>query len=615
MRKRTTNQIFILIFLVFLFNILFLPLSEHDNSGKDIIINPMNSANLEGAENIIITDISRIGNISGYGILSLKDTFSIKNLNNNPITSVLIAISLNKSDHLIYFESRGVDENSLLTERSNMKMGDFEMIAIYFDSPLLPQQTKTISFFTKYKDLLTLYMKVENQYFTYLGLVYPVFPYKSERKMDAVYFLPQDAGDIGGGWGSETPDLHLITYDFKDLASLVSGPYITPFLENLNEFKNLNITFFQNDLTLMEIEESNREILISPWGIIQIDEELIIKNFGWIVMSQILLNIPHDARGIYISDDIGEILGISITDSGKSRSKQVRIDLLQNRVRMIPNSSFQFKIRYFLPFENYFSINWFQESIEIDLFSTDYEYLIKQQNIKVKIKGCYSVDFITNPPESITKAQGSTILLYTSDMVSPLESRIILVTFTIDVFDLLMRPVLFILFITVFAAIFVFLIKTRKNKYDTQDLKRDFIPINEIREFCVLQEEKNALILEIRQSTEDAKKKKIAKKNYKNLVNKNNSKIEEIQKETLPFKKSLNEASEAFESIIKKLDVLDAERLSIKDSLNLLESRYKRGRLPSRATYIKLSDDFKKRRKKIDRTIDKFLQQLRSYLL
>ena len=75
------------------------------------------------------------------------------------------------------------------------------------------------------------------------------------------------------------------------------------------------------------------------------------------------------------------------------------------------------------------------------------------------------------------------------------------------------------------------------------------------------------------------------------------------------------EINETFENIVKRLDVLEAERISVKDSLTLLESRYKRGRLPSRAAYQKLSDDFKKRRKKIDRTIDKLIQQLRSYLL
>ena len=99
------------------------------------------------------------------------------------------------------------------------------------------------------------------------------------------------------------------------------------------------------------------------------------------------------------------------------------------------------------------------------------------------------------------------------------------------------------------------------------------------------------------------------------MLSKNSTKIEQIKKEILPFKETLIDANETYENIIKKLDVLDAERISVDDSLNLLETRYKRGRLPSKAAYQKLSDDFEKRRKKIDRTIDKLIQQLRSYLL
>ena len=157
--------------------------------------------------------------------------------------------------------------------------------------------------------------------------------------------------------------------------------------------------------------------------------------------------------------------------------------------------------------------------------------------------------------------------------------------------------------------------KVRKKEDATPILKREFIPINEIREFCALYEERNASILEVRQAEEDAKRKKIAKKNLKNILSKNSAKIDEIQQEIIPFKEVLIETGEIFYNIVKRLDLLEAERISIKDSLNLLETRYKRGRLPSRDAFIKLSGDFKKRRKKIDRTIDKFLQQLRSYLL
>ena len=171
------------------------------------------------------------------------------------------------------------------------------------------------------------------------------------------------------------------------------------------------------------------------------------------------------------------------------------------------------------------------------------------------------------------------------------------------------------LIISIIASIYVLTVKLRKKERDTVILKREFIPVNEIREYCSLYEEKNAFLLEIRQAEENARRKKIAKKNYKNILDKNTSKIDEIQQEINPFKKILSETNITFENVIKRLDLLEAERISVKDSLNLLESRYKRGRLPSRAAYLKLSDDFKKRRRKIERNIDKLIQQLRSYLL
>ncbi|MEJ2279898.1 MAG: hypothetical protein P8Y70_19455 [Candidatus Lokiarchaeota archaeon] len=104
-------------------------------------------------------------------------------------------------------------------------------------------------------------------------------------------------------------------------------------------------------------------------------------------------------------------------------------------------------------------------------------------------------------------------------------------------------------------------------------------------------------------------------KKYRNLVNKNKGRINEIENEIDTFKDDLIQTNETFENIIKKIDVLEAERTTVKDGLNLLEARYKRGKLPSKTAYEKLYNDFQKRRKKIDRTIDKLIQQLRSYLI
>ena len=159
------------------------------------------------------------------------------------------------------------------------------------------------------------------------------------------------------------------------------------------------------------------------------------------------------------------------------------------------------------------------------------------------------------------------------------------------------------------------MIKSRREESGAAQFARETLPLQDIREFCSLMDEKNALILEIRKAEEDVKRKRIIKKKYRNITTRNNAKIQEIEKEVIPFKKILLDTNPTFENIIKKIDLLEAERGSVKDSLNLLETRYKKGRLPSKAVYLKLSDNFLRRQKKIDKSVDKNIQQLRSYLL
>jgi hypothetical protein len=613
--KKARSRLVFLICLIFLINISFVPfISDADYITNDNMQQPQNSVNLEGAKNIVITKLFREVNLTNYGLTSFEESLSITNYNNNPITSILVGIPLTDSENLIFFKTIGENGNTLLTERSSLVIQDYEMFAIYFESPLLPQQTKSIKFMHQYKNLMTYVGGVE-QFIFYNGLVYPILPYRVEGDIKAYYYLPERSDNIKGGWGytHEEPE-YFIRYELAILEQQIGDLILTPYMENLNHFKKIFINFTHDEFSKMEINEIKRKIYISPWGIIKVNEEFTIANVGTLSYDSVSLDIPIQAKDVTVSDDLGEI-DIEISSSSKKEMKNLVINFIINRIKLIPNTVYMFKIEYYLPFEEYYSLNWFQGSIQLDILTTKSEFLGMDQTVEIIIDGCDKINYITEPPTSIKVSHGTTILTYKSDYVSPFEENVIQITFRIDLFDLLLRPIVFMLIISFIASLYVLTIKLRKKQRDVIVLKREFIPVNEIREFSSLYEEKNALILEIRSAEEDAKKRKIKKKEYKNLINKNTIKIDEIQKEITPFKKVLLESGDTFENIVKRLDVLEAERTSINDSLNLLESRYKRGRLPSRAAYVKLSDDFKKRRKKIDRTIDRFLQQLRSYLL
>ncbi len=578
------------------------------------------SGGLEGAGNILIKKIIRNTNISSYGLVNINDRITILNQNENPINSILFGIPLKDSNNLIYFGATGQTHNTLLTERPHEVMLSYEMITIYFDSPLLPSQEVTINVLQTYQNLITYKFAVIgasiSQLINFTGLLFPILPYKSEGDIKSNYRLPEETTlnfhkeieGMGVTIGSRN-----VLYD---LAQSYTLNFLDPFLENLDENNQTTITFEDRLSTKLEIEEINREIFLSPWGVVKIKEEIKIENLGIIPIPLLSINLPVDIKNVHIYDDLGELLGVTITDSIEGPSRKVlTIALYQNRVSLEPFSKFNFFIEYNLPYEKLVSYNWLQQSILINIFTTSFDFLIHQQTTSVIIEGCGSIDYTSSLPEAMFKTGDTRVLVYNSENVSPLESKTILFTFTVDIFDLILRPLIFMLIIAFLSSVFILITKTREREEQLSLFKKEFIPTNEIREFCSLYEEKNALILEIRKAENEAKRKKLAKKTYKNLLAKNTTKIDQIKDEITPFKKILMETNETFNNIVKKLDVLDAERFSVNDSLTLLETRYKRGRLPSKAAYQKLSDDFFNRRRKLDRTIDKYIQQLRSYLL
>ena len=581
---------------------------------------PQLSSTLEGADNLLVVGSIRTTDLNTYGLVNIEDRLTILNNNNNPINSFLFGLKVEDSNKLIYFNAIGETQNTLLIERSHEIMDIYEMITVYFDTPLLPSQEITLTVQHSYINLISYVTTFIDDEFTQLlifeGPLFPLLPYKSEGNIKSNYILPQGStleyNKRIGGMGNLVGDNNLL-YDLDFYEEI---DYLEPFLLNLGEDNETGIAVKNMFTSKLEIEKIDKDIYISPWGIIKNVEEITIENVGTEEILFIYLKIPSNAMNVKVYDDLGEVLGVALIELIDDVStKTVSIPLYQNRVSLAPASKFKFFLEYYLPPEGYISFNWLQQSISINLLTTKYEYLIYEQTTNVIIEGCGIVDYMSSLPEALSSSGNSKVLVYSIENVSPLVEKNILLTFTIDLFEILIRPVVFVMILALLSSIFVLAIKTLKREEQVSIFKKEFIPTSEIREFCSLFEESNALVLEIRKAESETKRKKLAKKTYKNLLSKNTAKIDQIKEEIRPFKKILLETSDTFSNIVKRLDVLDAERISISDSLNLLEARYKRGKLPSKAAYQKLSDDFFNRQKKLDRTIDKYIQQLRSYLL
>lgn len=577
---------------------------------KEFTTKPEIAATLEDADKILITNIEREVNFTSYGLVHIGDKLKIKNIDENPVDSFLFGIPKVDGENLIFLEILGDQKNTLLFEKESLITDQFELISVFLEEPILPLEIINVSITQTYKDRLDYSIINFDQRINYTGYIFPILPYIAEGNIFSTFRIPESASFVI----PEDTTENVISYN---LSTYISGEkQLRPFLENLGTKKNISFSFSEGTFTKMEVIELNREIYISPWGIIEVSEDYLIQNVGEIDISSFSLIIPGDAKSIFVSDKLGEISGVIVDPEYNYTydEKDLSIDLSQNRVRITKNSKFRFNLKYNLPIENYISFNWIQESIRMNIFTTKYDFLGRSQRTQIILDGVFQINFISHPPNAIEYTLDKNIIIYESELVSPKEKRIIQFRFTLNIFTLILRPLIFILCLISLASVFVVVVKT-KRKDEVSYIMKEQIPTSEIREFTLLLEERSALLIENRSLLDDLRHKRVTKPKFKNIINRNDARIEEIKTEIDPIKEVLVEASETFANIVKRIEVLEAERLTVKDSLNLLEVRYKKGKLPSKTAYEKLLGDFIKRRDKIDRTIDRLIQQLRSYLL
>ena len=289
-----------------------------------------------------------------------------------------------------------------------------------------------------YKDLLTYGLNyvedeitqgVELNYF-----LFPILPYKAKGDIETFFQLPEGSFSINAGTIAVVDDVFLtVQLFFEDIQSELGIDSISPFLENLENRQKLKISFYNDRSTEMEFLKVNRDIFISPWGTIEVRENYLIKNLGVISVNTLNLKLPLVAKNIYVFDSLGEIIGTTITKN--AIYKNLGIQLTNNRITLTPNSTFEFDVQYYLPFEKYISLNWFEESIKLDIFTTDFDYLGRDQTTRIIIEGCQEVYDISIQPEAIDNTHNGVVLVFKNDYVSPLESNIVQFTFTINIFE------------------------------------------------------------------------------------------------------------------------------------------------------------------------------------
>lgn len=554
-------------------------------------------------DNVFVQKLTRSYTVDNYGLVYIKDQYNILNNQSSALLNFQFCISDEEASGLCYYSAENQGSSSLAIRRLPNKLNNYQALEVIFNDPILPYKSNNITIQLVLKDMLGYYPS-QNYYLIDLDLI-PVLPYTLVNYQTTVN-LPSGSTQIeySNGGSTESVSKEFGTNNTQD-----------PFARLPNR-----CTYVNSQTPILKLTNVDRIIEINPLGYIRIIEKHYLQSFGVPQVYTFSLRAPEDAYNVTAKDDIGKISDVAFASvKNGDKTKNITFTLYgtatSNRAILRYGTIFFYQLEYYLPFEDVYSNSISKNNIIIDRFTTKSDFIILEQTTTLKIIGAIKITRSNFELPKQVLSENSLSISFKEKDVTKYHNFYLDLSYQNNFFLLFSRALIYTALIVGFLSVYIYRKTVQKPDEEGEGLIEKAIPVRELRQFVTLYEERNAIQLDMEKVDEDLIKRKIQKKAYSKTMKTYQDKVKQIDEEIRPFKKELMVSVEKITSVIQQLDYLEAERLSVKDSITLLQDRYKKGKLPSRAAYDRLSGDLLKRIEELQRKIDRNINELRAYLI
>ncbi|GAB4316375.1 MAG: hypothetical protein Kow0069_18520 [Promethearchaeota archaeon] len=554
------------------------------------------------SERVEISRVRREVTVNQYGVVTVIDAYSLKNVGSSSLSSFVVLEPLPwTQNNTVYRQFWGGSGETCGFQLLPDLLNNFQQVLVHLSTPVAPGETGKVTHQRVLKDVVEVEgSRTTQEYVALLGVYPPAI--ETIKEATALVYTPPDSEVIAASPEASTQEATKLTYATTSVDAF--------------EFQPLTVRISYLGASLLKFTSVVREVSVDTWGHVSVRETHRIENAGEVPVASFKLRVPEDASEVRVSDDLGGISGVTVASSPNSDgTKNVTVNLRDNRAQIEPHSLFYYVLEYVLPVDQVLQSSWFTHALQIDHYLTRADFLADTDTTRLVLQGSTKVLDVTPRPDRITTGEKGLVLEYDSSDVTFLENRRFDVLYEVDGYLVLARPLLLTLLVGALCTTYVVLRKGIKfgPKYELEEELA--IPKRELREFVQVYEERNALFLEIEAAEEDLRRKKMRKREYARRVKEAQSKIKEIDRDLKPLRAKLMEADSRIVKVVERLDFLETERQSVKDSIRMLEQRYRRGGLQSRSSYDRLLEDLTSRVTKIQRNIDRSISELKGYLV
>jgi len=536
-----------------------------------------------GAEEASSLGVERSITISEYALVTVDDKFNFKNNGNEPVSSLTVGFPREFADLLKDVSAKDSGGVILRVDRDVDSSSSIYWLRLIFSKDVKPNEEYRFNL----KMLFSGLVSFSDPGFTFKFAPHPTLQSRAEFS-NVTIVLPADAQV------TVPPNSTFISEKFegKPVVFNSSRP-LEPLADTIFSFNYTSTT-----QRIIRCDWAERQITFDPYRGISVADTYRVKNLANDVGS-IRVLLPQNSTQVMLYDLLGPIREVAA--QGNETTVTPRYPKIGK------GQTFTFTLRYQIEQKKYAKQMewWGLYNFTMDL-APHSEWIIEKFNVVITLQTGASVEWESREPNATLKQSAlRTAMVYNFTDLLPEENASVAIRYRYLSFWAAYEPLQWVFTLEILVVALAVTFRLRKQPAPSVP-----IPVERIREFVELYDEKTALKLEVERMEEELARGAITKHDYRHRKRNIDLRIDEINKALTTVKTELRSIQARYDDMLRRIEKAEAEVDAARVSQTQVRTQYRTGKI-TREVYDTLTTDLNKRVDKARETIDSIIITLR----
>ena len=534
-------------------------------------------------------EILRTISIGPFGVIHITDAFNVTNSGTGS-SSYLDFGFLKQYQNNFYYVSAQDNLGRALTIDANVNStSDFYWLRVHFAQELSSGRTYKFTVTSVFNNLVGLV----GTGFEYNFTAAPVLT-QDAQVANVTLFAPQDTSFVtipnSTYVSTRVNGFPVLVNTYKPWKAYSKETFYGPFRSVTQQ--------------IIDLIAAERDITIGRDGSLSVTDSYALYNPS-VALTSLSLTLPDGANNIMAYDPVG-----AIWTSPQNPGSPYQVSITPRYGSFKGNEWFNFTLTYNLPPSEYLKPTswWGKYNLTMPLFNDDEDLLIPQATIRIITPSGVSLEDLKLPSQSpITPGFNVSADYRTIEIQDVTSLNNLTFGMAVNYLPFLsavrVLPWIFMLEVIVFAAVIV-------SKYRRGPELKVPIPVERLREFVSLYDERIALSRELVVMEEDVNRGSLVKHEFRRRSKVIDLRLDEINKSLMEVKSELRLVSPRYDELVRRIDRAEAESEASRASTDQVRSQYRAGKI-TRETFDTVMNDISKRIDRAESVVETILITLR----